>query len=157
MDKFFLEEELFKGGTRPAVNLNLSVSRVGSAAQKKLMKTISGNLKFYLAWFKEVQIFSSFSSDLDSATLVVLNRGLKLIELLKQKNYSPLGLDEQFILLYAGLNGLLDNIQTDKINSIETLILNEFSMYEFYNENDEVIKIQEDLKESLVDVIKLYS
>jgi len=153
--QIFLEEELFKGGTRPAVNLNLSVSRVGSAAQKKLMKTISGNLKFYLAWYKEVQIFSSFSGDLDSATLVVLNRGLKLIELLKQKNYNPFSLDEQFILLYAGLTGLLDNIEIDKISFIEKLILEEFSKYEFYNENDEIIKIQEDLKESLIDVIKL--
>jgi len=119
------------------------------------MKTISGNLKFYLAWFKEVQIFSLFSSDLDSATLVVLNRGLKLVELLKQKNYSPFNLDEQFVLLYAGLTGLLDNIETDKINSIEKLILEEFRKYEFYNENEDIIKIQEDLKESLIDVIKL--
>jgi len=83
--QIFLEEELFKSGIRPAINLNLSVSRVGSAAQKKLMKTISGNLKFYLAWYKEVQIFSSFSSDLDQSTLLVLNRGSKLVELLKQK------------------------------------------------------------------------
>jgi proton translocating ATP synthase F1 alpha subunit len=83
--QIFLEEELFKSGIRPAINLNLSVSRVGSAAQKKIMKSIAGSLKFYLAWYKEVKIFSSFSSDLDVTTLSVLNRGSKFTELLKQK------------------------------------------------------------------------
>jgi len=83
--QIFLEEELFKSGIRPAINLNLSVSRVGSAAQKKLMKSISGSLKLFLASYKEIQTFSAFSSDLDPASIQLLDRGAKLTELLKQK------------------------------------------------------------------------
>jgi proton translocating ATP synthase F1 alpha subunit len=153
--QIFLEEELFKSGIRPAINLNLSVSRVGSAAQKKLMKTISGNLKFYLAWYKEIQIFSSFASDLDDTTLLVLNRGSKLVEILKQKNYNPLTMEEQFILIFAGLNGLLDSVPLEKISKLETHILEEFKKYEFYISED-LKELQEELKESLIDVIKNY-
>jgi len=154
--QIFLEEELFKSGVRPAINLNLSVSRVGSAAQKRLMKTISGNLKFYLAWYKEVKIFSSFSSDLDHSTVTVLNRGSKLIELLKQKNFSPLTSEEQHMLLYAGLTGLLDNVPIQNISSIEKFLLNEFKNYEFYDENGTVETIEIELKESLIDAINAY-
>jgi proton translocating ATP synthase F1 alpha subunit len=123
--QIFLEEEAFKGGTRPAINLSLSVSRVGSAAQKPLMKTVAGPLKFYLAWYKEVKVFSAFSSDLDATTTTTLNRGSKLIELLKQKNYSPLTDEEQYILIYAGLNGFLDNIDLKNIKKFEEFLLSE--------------------------------
>jgi F0F1-type ATP synthase alpha subunit len=107
---------LFKGGIRPAVNLNLSVSRVGSAAQIPLMKTISGNLKFYLASYNELKIFSTFANYIDATTLAILNRGARLVELLKQPNYTPLLMEEQFVILFAGLTGLLDNIPLNKIS-----------------------------------------
>jgi F0F1-type ATP synthase alpha subunit len=109
---------LFKGGIRPAVNLNLSVSRVGSAAQTPLMKTISGNLKFYLASYNELKVFNTFSSYIDIMTLTILNRGARLVELLKQPNYSPMLMDEQFVILFAGLTGLLDNIPLNKISEV---------------------------------------
>jgi len=155
--QIFLEEELFKSGIRPAINLNLSVSRVGSAAQKKIMKSIAGSLKFYLAWYKEVKIFSSFSSDLDVTTLSVLNRGSKLTELLKQKNYAPLTFTEQYVLIFAGLNGLLDNIPLNKINAIESFILNELKNYEFFNIESDLKDIQKDLQSSLTDVINNFN
>jgi len=157
MGKFFLEEELFKSGIRPAINLNLSVSRVGSAAQKKLMKTISGSLKFYLAWYKEVKIFSSFSSDLDVTTLSVLNRGSKLTELLKQKNYKPLTSDEQFVLIFAGLNGLIDHLPIVNISDFENYILLELKNYEFFNSNSDVNTAQTELRASLIDAIKNFT
>jgi len=152
--QIFLEEELFKSGMRPAINLNLSVSRVGSAAQKNLMKSISGSLKLFLASYKEVLTFSAFSSDLDITTINLLNRGSKVNELLKQKNYTPLNIDEQFIILFAGLNGLLDNIDTSNILELEEFILSKFKQYEFYNEESSIEIINAQLTESLQDVIK---
>jgi proton translocating ATP synthase F1 alpha subunit len=156
--QIFLEEESFKSGIRPAINLNLSVSRVGSAAQKVLMKTIAGPLKFYLAWYKEIQIFSAFSSDLDPTTALVLNRGSKLVELLKQKNYSPLLLEEQYILIFAGLNGFLDNIPIKEVRRVEQYLLAENIKYNFYDisiKNPK--KVQEQLKESLIDLMRNFS
>jgi len=151
--QIFLEEELFKSGVRPAINLNLSVSRVGSSAQQKLMKSISGELKLFLASFKEVQTFSAFSSDLDLTTINLLNRGNKIIELLKQRNFYPLSVDEQFVVLFAGLNGLLDEIETSKISDLENFILGQFRQYEFFDEDASINVIHKELTESLVDVI----
>ena len=151
--QIFLEEELFKSGMRPAVNLSLSVSRVGSAAQKKLMKSISGPLKLFLASYNEVKSFSAFSSDLDINTLETLNRGAKITELLKQKNYSPMDVDSQFVVLFAGVSGLLDDIEITKIADLEAFILSKFSLYEFYDEEESVEIIHAQLKESLIDVI----
>jgi len=154
--QLFLEEELFKSGIRPAINLNLSVSRVGSAAQNKLMKSISGNLKFYLAKYNEDKIFSAFSSDLDPTTLVVLNRGARLVELLKQKNYSPLTVDEQFVLLYSGLNGLFDEVPVEKMAELEQFILDEFKKYEFFSEEGSVESIQNEITESITEILKVF-
>lgn len=113
--QIFLESELFYKGIRPAINVGLSVSRVGSAAQLKAMKQVAGSLKLFLAQYREVAAFAQFGSDLDAATKQTLNRGERLTELLKQKQYSPMAVNEMVPLIYAGVNGFLDNIPVDKI------------------------------------------
>lgn len=100
--QIFLESELFHQGIRPAVNVGLSVSRVGSAAQIKAMKQIAGTMKLELAQFREVQAFAQFGSDLDAATQHQLNRGSRLQELLKQSQYSPMDVEDQVIIIFAG-------------------------------------------------------
>jgi len=104
-----------------------------------------------------MQIFSTFSTDLDENTKLVLNRGSKIIELLKQNNYSPIDLNDQFILIFAGLNGYLDNIPLAKIKSVEDFILKQCSMYEFFDSTlKNIDDINEQLSDSLVDVLGLY-
>lgn len=115
--QIFLSSDLFNSGLRPAVNAGISVSRVGSAAQTKLMKKVAGKLKLELAQFDELQAFSQFASDLDKATQEQLARGQRLRELLKQPQYSPLSVAEQSILIFAGINGYLDDIPVEKITS----------------------------------------
>jgi F-type H+-transporting ATPase subunit alpha len=110
-----LEAELFYKGVRPAINVGLSVSRVGSAAQVKAMKQVAGSLKLFLAQYREVAAFAQFGSDLDAATKQTLARGERLTELLKQKQYSPMAVNEMVPLIYAGVNGLLDNVPVAKI------------------------------------------
>lgn len=111
----FLEAELFFKGIRPAINVGLSVSRVGSAAQTKVMKAVAGSLKLYLAQYREVAAFAQFGSDLDASTRYLLARGARLTELLKQKQYSPIATEVQVPLIFAGVNGLLDKIPTERI------------------------------------------
>ncbi|MEM7770166.1 MAG: F0F1 ATP synthase subunit alpha [Cyanobacteria bacterium P01_E01_bin.6] len=118
--QIFLSSDLFNSGLRPAVNAGISVSRVGSAAQTKLMKKVAGKLKLELAQFDELQAFAQFASDLDKATQNQLARGQRLRELLKQPQYSPLSVAEQAILIYAGINGYLDDIPVDKIVAFTT-------------------------------------
>ncbi|KPM45511.1 ATP synthase subunit alpha, mitochondrial [Neonectria ditissima] len=113
--QIFLEAELFYKGIRPAINVGLSVSRVGSAAQVKAMKQVAGSLKLFLAQYREVAAFAQFGSDLDASTKQTLNRGERLTELLKQKQYSPMAVNEMVPLIYAGINGFLDNVPVDKI------------------------------------------
>jgi len=113
--QIFLEAELFYKGIRPAINVGLSVSRVGSAAQLKAMKQVAGSLKLFLAQYREVAAFAQFGSDLDASTKQTLNRGERLTELLKQKQYSPMAVNEMVPLIYAGVNGLLDNVPVNKI------------------------------------------
>lgn len=113
--QIFLEAELFYKGIRPAINVGLSVSRVGSAAQLKAMKQVAGSLKLFLAQYREVAAFAQFGSDLDAATKQTLNRGERLTELLKQKQYQPMAVNEMVPLIFAGINGYLDNIPVDKI------------------------------------------
>lgn len=110
--QIFLETELFYKGIRPAINVGLSVSRVGSAAQIKAMKQVSGTMKLDLAQYREVAAFAQFGSDLDAATQQLLNRGEKLTELLKQRQYVPMAAELQVCVLYAGVRGYLDKIQT---------------------------------------------
>jgi F-type H+-transporting ATPase subunit alpha len=121
--QIFLETELFYKGIRPAINVGLSVSRVGSAAQIKAMKQVAGSLKLELAQFREVQAFAQFGSDLDAATQQLLNRGEKLTELLKQKQYVPMAVEEQAVVLFAGVRGYLDKLQTSEISKFEVMYL----------------------------------
>ena len=113
--QIFLSASLFNSGLRPAINVGISVSRVGSAAQPKAMKQVAGRLKLELAQFAELEAFSQFASDLDQATQNQLARGARLREILKQAQSSPLGLDEQVVSIYAGTNGLLDKLEVSQV------------------------------------------
>ncbi len=123
--QIFLETGLFYKGIRPAVNVGLSVSRVGSAAQVKAMKQVSGSIKLELAQYREMEAFAQFGSDLDAATQKLLARGRRLTELLKQPQYSPLQMEEQVCVLYAGVKGYLDSIPVDKVVAFEETLLRE--------------------------------
>ena len=121
--QIFLETELFNQGIRPAVNVGLSVSRVGSAAQTKAMKKVSGSIKLELAQYREMAAFAQFGSDLDVSTQNLLNRGSKLTELLKQGQYSPLKVEEQVVSIFTGVKGYLDDIENSKIKDFEEQLL----------------------------------
>jgi F-type H+-transporting ATPase subunit alpha len=121
--QIFLETDLFYQGIRPAVNVGLSVSRVGSAAQTKAMKQVAGKIKGELAQYREMAAFAQFGSDLDAATQKLLNRGARLTELLKQPQFSPLKTEEQVVSIYAGVNGYLDPLPVGKIKSFEEGLL----------------------------------
>merc|ERR1712049_98390 len=107
------------GGIRPAINVGLSVSRVGSAAQTKSMKQVAGSMKLELAQYREVAAFAQFGSDLDQATQNLLNRGVRLTELLKQGQYVPMAIEEQVATIYAGVRGHLDKVDPPKITAFE--------------------------------------
>merc|ERR1712025_1534503 len=117
--QIFLETELFYKGIRPAINVGLSVSRVGSAAQTKSMKQVAGSMKLELAQYREVAAFAQFGSDLDSATQQLLNRGVRLTELLKQGQYVPMKIEQQVAIIYAGVRGFLDKVDPTKITAFE--------------------------------------
>jgi len=117
--QIFLENELFYKGIRPAINVGLSVSRVGSAAQTKAMKQVAGTMKLELAQYREVAAFAQFGSDLDAATQQLLSRGVRLTELLKQGQYVPLPIEEQVCIIYAGVRGHLDKVEPSKITKFE--------------------------------------
>merc|ERR1712126_219295 len=117
--QIFLETELFYKGIRPAINVGLSVSRVGSAAQTKSMKQVAGSMKLELAQYREVAAFPQFGSDLDAATQQLLNRGVRLTELLKQGQYVPMPIEEQVAVIYCGVRGFLDKIDPAKITEFE--------------------------------------
>ena len=121
--QIFLETDLFFQGIRPAVNVGLSVSRVGSAAQTKAMKKVAGSIKGELAQYREMAAFSQFGSDLDASTQKLLARGERLTELLKQGQFSPLATEEQVILLYAGVNGYMDTIEVNQISDFEDQLM----------------------------------
>jgi F-type H+-transporting ATPase subunit alpha len=122
--QIFLETKLFNQGIRPAVNIGLSVSRVGSASQVKAMKQIASNLKLELAQFREVEAFSSFASELDQTTQQTLHRGLRLIELLKQKQSSPVKVNIQILLLFAGMEGHLDKFTIPSVARFKIFLIN---------------------------------
>lgn len=123
--QIFLETDLFYKGVRPAINVGLSVSRVGSAAQIKAMKQVAGSIKLELAQFREMEAFSQFASDLDAATQRLLARGARLTELLKQPQYTPLPVEEQVVAIFAGVRGYLDNIAIADIGRFERTLLEE--------------------------------
>ena len=117
--QIYLETDLFNSGVRPAVNVGLSVSRVGGSAQIKAMRQVAGTLKLDLAQYRELAAFSQFGSDLDKVTLKQLNRGKRLTELLKQPQFSPLPTEKQVIIIYAGNNGYLDDLEVEQIRGFE--------------------------------------
>jgi proton translocating ATP synthase F1 alpha subunit len=121
--QIFLESKLFNEGIRPAINVGLSVSRVGSAAQVKAMKEIAGTLKLELAQYREVESFASFASELDEATQHTLFRGLRLIELLKQKQANPLKANIQIILIYSGMKGYLDQLNLTQVAEFKIFLI----------------------------------
>jgi F-type H+-transporting ATPase subunit alpha len=153
--QIFLETELFYKGIRPAINVGLSVSRVGSAAQVKAMKQVAGSLKLFLAQYREVAAFAQFGSDLDASTKQTLNRGERLTELLKQKQYSPMGVSEMVPLIFAGVNGHLDSIPVNKIEKWEE----DFTAYLKSNQAEVLQTIEKegqlskDLEAKLKDII----
>ncbi|RAH80865.1 ATP synthase F1, alpha subunit [Aspergillus japonicus CBS 114.51] len=127
--QIYLEPELFYRGIRPAINVGLSVSRVGSAAQLRAMKQVAGSLKLYLAQYREIAAFSQFGSDLDANTKQTIRRGERLTELLKQKQYAPLPVEEMVPLVYAGINGFLDRLPVSQISRWEAGLLIYFRKY----------------------------
>lgn len=118
--QIFLESDLFNSGIRPAINVGLSVSRVGGAAQIKAIKQVSGNLRLDLAQYRELQAFAQFASDLDESSRKQLERGQRMVEVLKQPPYSPLPVENQVVLIFAGAKGYLDDIATLNVNKFET-------------------------------------
>jgi len=121
--QIFLETELFYKGIRPAINVGLSVSRVGSAAQTKSMKQVAGSMKLELAQYREVAAFAQFGSDLDAATQQLLNRGVRLTELLKQGQYVPMPIEDQVAVIYCGVRGFLDKVDPSKITAFEAAFI----------------------------------
>jgi len=121
--QIFLEAILFNKGIRPAVNVGISVSRIGSSAQVKAMKEISGNLKLDLASFREVEAFAKFGSELDETTLFKVNRGFRLVELLKQAHTNPIKLRNQLMMIFMGMRGFLDNFEVQNIPTVKSSLL----------------------------------
>ena len=156
--QIFLETELFNQGIRPAVNVGLSVSRVGSAAQTKAMKKVAGSIKLELAQYREMAAFAQFGSDLDASTQQLLNRGSKLTELLKQDQYSPMTVAEQVISVFTGVKGYLDDVELNKIKKIEKDIVEKIK-----SDKPEIIeaiqstgKLEEETEKSLSQIIEKY-
>src|ERR1700742_2909202 len=119
----FLESDLFNQGVRPAINVGVSVSRVGGAAQIKAMKEVAGSLRLDLSQFRELEAFSAFASDLDAASRAQLDRGTRLVEVLKQPQFSPLPAEEQVVAIYAGTRGHLDTVPVGDVRRFETELL----------------------------------
>ena len=156
--QIFLETELFNQGIRPAVNVGLSVSRVGSAAQTKAMKKVAGSIKLELAQYREMAAFAQFGSDLDASTQKLLNRGSKLTELLKQNQYSPMTVTEQVISVFTGVRGYLDDVELSEIKKFETEIIEKVK-----NEKNDIIdavqlsgKLDKENEDSLIQTIEEY-
>ena len=156
--QIFLETELFNQGIRPAVNVGLSVSRVGSAAQTKAMKKVAGSIKLELAQYREMAAFAQFGSDLDASTQQLLNRGAKLTELLKQDQYSPMTVAEQVISVFTGVKGFLDDVSLNKIKKFEKDIIDKIKL-----DKTEIIesiqssgRLEEDTEKDLIKIIEEY-
>mgnify|MGYP001432984736 FL=1 len=157
--QIFLETDLFYQGIRPAVNVGLSVSRVGSSAQIKAMKQVAGKIKGELAQYREMAAFAQFGSDLDATTQRLLARGERLTELLKQPQFSPLKVEEQVCSIYAAVNGYLDNIDVDKISSYEKGLLEliNSSNKDILADIQKELQISEKTEKKLVTIIESYT
>ena len=156
--QIFLETELFNQGIRPAVNVGLSVSRVGSAAQTKAMKKVAGSIKLELAQYREMAAFAQFGSDLDVSTQKLLNRGSKLTELLKQDQYSPMPVAQQVIAVFSGVRGFLDDVELVNIKSIEKQIYEEVKSAdpEIIDSINNTGKLEEEIEKKLISIIEKF-
>ena len=157
--QIFLETDLFFQGIRPAINVGLSVSRVGGAAQTKAMKKVSGSIKLELAQYREMAAFAQFGSDLDASTQKLLNRGARLTELLKQPQFSPMPFEEQTVSIFAGTNGYLDDVATDRVTEYETQMLS-FMRHEHADvlkDIRESKKFEDDVKDRTVKALDAFA
>ena len=157
--QIFLETDLFYSGIRPAVNVGLSVSRVGSAAQIKAMKQVAGSIKLELAQYREMAAFAQFASDLDASTQQLLNRGSRLTELLKQPQFSPLAVEEQVVVIFAGVNGYLDKFPLESVQRFEHGFLadvkaNHADILDGIRESQE---LTDELRQKLTDALDSYA
>jgi F-type H+-transporting ATPase subunit alpha len=154
--QIYLEPDLFNKGVRPAINVGLSVSRVGGAAQIKAMKQVAGSLRLDLAQFRELEAFVQFASELDKATQQTINRGLRLVELLKQEPYNPLPVEKQIVAIFAGTNGYLDDIPVEAVRKFEK------ELYAYLdNERPDILKeirekkaLDDELKRKIEDALR---
>ncbi|MCD6291973.1 MAG: F0F1 ATP synthase subunit alpha [Deltaproteobacteria bacterium] len=156
--QIFLESDLFYSGIRPAINVGLSVSRVGGSAQVKAMKQVAGTLRLDLAQYREMAAFAQFGSDLDKTTQAMLARGVRLVELLKQDQYSPLPIEKQVLIIYAAINGFVDDYEVSELLRYESE-LNDFVAANHSSLTDEIRdkkKIDDDLKAKVEDVLKAF-
>ncbi len=148
----YLEPNLFFSGVRPAINVGLSVSRVGGAAQTKAMKKVAGSLRLDMAQFRELEAFAQFGSDLDKATQQQINRGRRLVEVLKQSQYQPVAAEKEVMILFAGALGYLDEWPVEAVSNYETQML-EF-MGSKYSDLLGEIKDKEDISDELEEKLK---
>ena len=157
--QIFLETDLFYQGVRPAVNVGLSVSRVGSAAQIKAMKQVAGKIKGELAQYRELAAFAQFGSDLDETTQAILNRGDRLTELMKQGQYSPLLVEEQVCVIFAGVRGYLDKIPTDRVGAFEEELLRKLNgdHADLLAAIRDTGKLGDDLEAQLVEILDAFT
>ena len=148
--QIYLETDLFYSGVRPAINVGLSVSRVGGSAQVKSMKKVAGTLRLDLAQYREVEAFSQFASDLDEATKAQLERGSRLVEALKQGQYVPLPVEKQVLLAFAVTNGFADDVEPDNITVFED------KLYEYFDANhkDLMTSLQTDYSDEIIENLK---
>ena len=156
--QIFLDTDIFNSGIRPAINVGISVSRVGGSAQIKAMKQVAGTLRLDLAQYRELAAFAQFGSDLDKATAAALTRGEKMTELLKQNQYSPMNVTDQVVSIFSGANGFLDDIPTEKVLDFESQMLqyvhsNHADIFESLNKEK---KISDETKAALKDAIKQF-
>tara|TARA_B100000073_G_C23658647_1_gene543593 strand:- start:495 stop:1187 length:693 start_codon:yes stop_codon:yes gene_type:complete len=157
--QIFLDSDLFNAGIRPAVDVGISVSRVGGSAQIKAMKSIAGTLRLDLAQFRELEAFAKFGSDLDESTLQQLNRGKIMVEILKQNQYVPMSVSQQVAIIYAGVNGYMDKIDLGKIGEYES------GLMDYLSANSQAVldsitsagKIDEDTEKELKSALESYS
>lgn len=157
--QIYLETDLFYSGIRPAVNVGLSVSRVGGAAQVKAMKQVAGSLRLDLAQYRELAAFAQFGSDLDQVTQKQLNRGARLVELLKQGQYQPLPIEKQIMIIFAGVNGWLDTIEVDQVVRYEAELMEYLDLKHgsLLKEIREKKKIDDGMKDKLEKVLKTFN
>lgn len=156
--QIYLESDLFNAGIRPAVNVGISVSRVGGAAQVKMMKKVAGSLRLDLAQYRELAAFSQFGSDLDEATQRQLNRGARLVELLKQEQYKPVEVTEQTVAIFAAIKGLFDKVPVAKIRIAEKDLMDHLRARnsDLMNKLDKEKSFSEETEKALVEAIKAF-